>query len=447
MMMVYAQRMSASRSVLLCIISALVLASADNSVPSVHPRTRLVSCAPADFMRLKGAGGGGASEVLRLSGGHEYDDDYEGGVPLTDVAKEALAKKSSEKKSEGASGALLSADAFRKEHDISIRKLGGGTCEQLDAVQTFGKAPFTPEILRAIRDAGFTSPSPIQAQCWPYLAAKHDLVAVAKTGSGKTCGYLLPAFMRILKACPELEKMRRGAHMPAVGRDIPREPIALILAPTRELVVQIAAESQKFGRGCNIETLGVFGGVPKGMQMRKLNMGVQVLVATPGRLNDLIQVRSARLNKIVYMVLDEADRMLDMGFEPQIKDIIKECPPTPTRHTVMFTATWPRNVQRLASTFLTNAVQVNVGNPDELSVNKDITQHLYQVEQHNKEDKLLEVMRGISSSPDRSKDSIIVFLNKKHACDHTVQVEIRKRQLSSKRKFKLIACVDDSAYV
>ena len=86
--------------------------------------------------------------------------------------------------------------------------------------------------------------------------------------------------------------------MPATGRHPPREPLALVLAPTRELVVQIAAEADKFGRGCNIETLGVFGGVPKGMQMRRLNMGVQVLVATPGRLNDLIQVRSARLDKV-----------------------------------------------------------------------------------------------------------------------------------------------------
>jgi ATP-dependent RNA helicase DDX5/DBP2 len=226
--------------------------------------------------------------------------------------------------------------------------------------------------------------------------------------------------MRILKAIPELEKMRRGARMPPTGINLPREPLALVLAPTRELVVQIAAESDKFGRGCNIETLGVYGGVPKGMQMRRLNMGVQILVATPGRLNDLIQMRSARLHKVGYMVLDEADRMLDMGFEPQIKDIFKECPPAPQRHTVMFTATWPRNVQRLASTFLHEAVQINVGNPDELSVNKDITQHLYQVEMHAKEDKLLEVMRGISSMPGTSKESIIVFLNKKHACDRVV---------------------------
>jgi len=364
---------------------------------------------------------------------YEDEDEGGGGVSVAEVAA-SVEKKIDKKGSSGSggrqegssgSGGQLSAEAYRKKHDISIRKLGDRTsagCEMLDPVQTFGKAPFSPEILRAIRTAGFSEPSPIQAQCWPYLAAKHDLVAVAKTGSGKTCGYLLPAFMRILKACPELEKMRRGARMPAAGHNIPREPIALVLAPTRELVVQIAAESEKFGRGCNIETLGVFGGVPKGMQMRRLNMGVQVLVATPGRLNDLIQVRSARLHKVAYMVLDEADRMLDMGFEPQIKDIFRECPPAPERHTVMYSATWPRNVQRLASTFLQQAIQVNVGNPDELNVNKDIVQHVYQVEQHKKEDKLSEVMRGISSTPGRSRDSIIVFLNKKHACDSTVQL-------------------------
>ena len=233
----------------------------------------------------------------------------------------------------------------------------------LEPTQSFGKAPFAPEILRAIRTAGFAEPSPIQAQCWPYLAAKYDLVAIAKTGSGKTCSYLLPGFMRILKECPELEKMRRGARMRVTGFNPPREPVALVLAPTRELVVQIALESEKFGRGCNIETLGVYGGVPKGMQMRKLNFGVQVLIATPGRLNDLIQVRSARLDKVVYLVLDEADRMLDMGFEPQIKDVIKECPSAPMRHTVMYSATWPRNVRRLATSFLHDAVQVCNGAP------------------------------------------------------------------------------------
>lgn len=328
-------------------VSALVLAHA-RSTALVHPtRTARARDGPG-LLLLKG----GAMLSLRLSGGHEYDDEYEGGggVSVAEIAKEAASKKAggAVTAASSAGGAQLSAEAFRKTHDITIRKLGDrapGGCTQLEPVQSFGKAPFTPEILKAIRAAGFTSPSPIQAQCWPYLAAKHDLVAVAKTGSGKTCGYLLPAFMRILKACPELEMMRRGARTPASGRDMPREPIALVLAPTRELVVQIAAESEKFGRGCNIETLGVYGGVPKGMQMRKLNMGVQVLVATPGRLNDLIQCRSARLNKIVYMVLDEADRMLDMGFEPQIKDIFKECPPAPMRHTVMYSATWPRNVQ------------------------------------------------------------------------------------------------------
>ena len=255
---------------------------------------------------LRIRGGGACVQGLRLAGGHGFADDYEGGaVDVAEVAKTVAADKTAGSADAAAAGAApagqnLSGDEYRKKHQITIRKLGGapGSCDVLEPIQSFGKAPFAPEILRAIRNAGFSEPSPIQGQCWPYLTARHDLVAIAKTGSGKTCGYLLPAFMRILKACPELEKMRRGARMPATGRHPPREPLALVLAPTRELVVQIAAEADKFGRGCNIETLGVFGGVPKGMQMRRLNMGVQVLVATPGRLNDLIQVRSARLDKV-----------------------------------------------------------------------------------------------------------------------------------------------------
>ena len=158
-------------------------------------------------------------------------------------------------------------------------------------------------MLAEVLKAGFKAPTPIQAQGWPMALLGRDLVGLAETGSGKTLAYLLPAVVHI-NAQPYLE---RGDG-----------PIVLVLAPTRELAVQIQQECVKFGASSRIKQTCVYGGAPKGPQMRDLREGVEIVIATPGRLIDMIESRVTNLKRVTYLVLDEADRMLDMGFEPQV---------------------------------------------------------------------------------------------------------------------------------
>ena len=186
--------------------------------------------------------------------------------------------------------------------------------------------------MTSILAAGFKEPSPIQAQSWPMALSGRDVVAIAQTGSGKTISFALPAMLHI-NAQPLLS--------PGDG------PIALILAPTRELAVQIQQECTKFGSNSRIRNTAIYGGAPKGPQIRDLQRGVEIVIATPGRLIDMLETQKTNLRRVTYLVLDEADRMLDMGFEPQIRKIIGQI--RPDRQTLMFSATWPKDVQRLAS--------------------------------------------------------------------------------------------------
>ncbi len=191
-----------------------------------------------------------------------------------------------------------SPEDFRKQHQITctgLHESGSGPFKCPDPLMTFAAAPFAPPIRRALDAAGYANPTPTQAQSWPIALAGRDIITVAKTGSGKTCGFLLPAFHRLLTA---LEQRKRGP------------PGILVLAPTRELACQIEEEAVKFGRSSNIRTCCAYGGAPKSMQIRKIQAGVEVLIATPGRLNDLIEMGVVNLGHVLFFVLDEADRML-----------------------------------------------------------------------------------------------------------------------------------------
>lgn len=158
--------------------------------------------------------------------------------------------------------------------------------------------------MNEVKAQGFTAPTAIQAQGWPMALSGRDVVGIAETGSGKTLTYCLPAIVHI-NAQPLL----------SLGDG----PIVLILAPTRELAVQIQAEVTKFGKTSRIRNTCVYGGVPRGGQIRDLARGVEVCIATPGRLIDMLESGKTNLRRVTYLVLDEADRMLDMGFEPQIR--------------------------------------------------------------------------------------------------------------------------------
>lgn len=189
-------------------------------------------------------------------------------------------------------------------------------------IVSFDEGNFPDYITNVIKAANFTKPTAIQSQSWPIAMSGHDLIGIAQTGSGKTLAFVIPAILHINDQ-PKLN--------PGDG------PIALVLAPTRELAVQTAQESVRFGKPCNITSLCVYGGASKQGQLRDLQRGVQFLVATPGRLIDFIESGALNLKRITYLVLDEADRMLDMGFEPQIRKIISQI--RPDRQSLMYSAT------------------------------------------------------------------------------------------------------------
>ncbi|KAF4945698.1 hypothetical protein FSARC_14387, partial [Fusarium sarcochroum] len=190
-------------------------------------------------------------------------------------------------------------EAFRRKHQMTI---AGKDVPK--PVETFDEAGFPRYVMDEVKAQGFPAPTAIQSQGWPMALTGRDVVGIAETGSGKTLTYCLPSIVHI-NAQPLLA--------PGDG------PIVLVLAPTRELAVQIQEEMKKFGRSSRIRNTCVYGGVPKGPQIRDLSRGVEVCIATPGRLIDMLEAGKTNLRRVTYLVLDEADRMLDMGFEPQIR--------------------------------------------------------------------------------------------------------------------------------
>uniref|UniRef100_A0A8C6LAK9 RNA helicase n=1 Tax=Nothobranchius furzeri TaxID=105023 RepID=A0A8C6LAK9_NOTFU len=204
-----------------------------------------------------------------------------------------------------------------------------------------------PEIMENIEQVGFAKPTPIQSQAWPVILIGEDLIAIAQTGTGKTLAYLLPGFI----------------HMD--GQPVPRSeqdgPGMLVLTPTRELALQIEAECSKY-QYKGYKSICIYGGGDRRGQINLVRSGVDIVIATPGRLNDLQMNDLINLRSITYVVLDEADRMLDMGFEPQILKILLDV--RPDRQTVMTSATWPTGVRRLAKSYLKNPMMVYVGTLD-----------------------------------------------------------------------------------
>jgi ATP-dependent RNA helicase DDX5/DBP2 len=263
-------------------------------------------------------------------------------------------------------------------------------------VTTFDEAGFPAYVMSEVKAQGFAKPTPIQSQGWPMALSGRDVVGIAETGSGKTLTYCLPSIVHI-NAQPLLA--------PGDG------PIVLILAPTRELAVQIKQEIDKFGRSSRIRNTCVYGGVPKGQQIRDLQRGVEVCIATPGRLIDMLESGKTNLRRVTYLVLDEADRMLDMGFEPQIRKILGQI--RPDRQTCMWSATWPKEVRQLASDFQNDFIQVNIGSMD-LSANHRITQIVEVVSEMEKRDRMLKLMEKVMEDRD---NKILIFTGTKRVAD------------------------------
>ncbi|KAA8527974.1 hypothetical protein F0562_035157 [Nyssa sinensis] len=284
---------------------------------------------------------------------------------------------------------LSPVEVYRQKHEVTA------TGDDVPApFMTFEATGFPPEILREIHFAGFSSPTPIQAQTWPIALQSRDVVAIAKTGSGKTLGYLIPAFILL----------RKRHNNPQNG------PTVLVLAPTRELATQIQDEAIKFGKSSRVSCTCLYGGAPKGPQLKELDRGADIVVATPGRLNDILEMKKIDFGQVSFLVLDEADRMLDMGFEPQIRKIVNEIPPR--RQTLMYTATWPKEVRKIASDLLVNPIQVNIGKVDVLAANKSITQYVEVVPQMEKQRRLEQILRAQERG-----SRVIIFCSTKRLCD------------------------------
>merc|ERR550532_543572 len=243
--------------------------------------------------------------------------------------------------------------AWRTKHEMLVT---GNNVPR--PVQNFAQANFPAYILGEIAKAGFENPTPIQSQGWVMAMSGRDMIGIAQTGSGKTLAFLLPAIVHI-NAQPLLR--------PGDG------PIALIVAPTRELAKQIKVECDKFGYTSQLKNTCVYGGAPKRDQAAILRRGVEILIATPGRLIDFLSSQTTNLYRVTYLVMDEADRMLDMGFEPDIRKIISQI--RPDRQTLLWSATWPKAVQKLARDFQKDFVQIQVGD-DGLTANTDICQQV-----------------------------------------------------------------------
>jgi len=286
-----------------------------------------------------------------------------------------------------------------EDNEVKVMDPRGQLVQQVSRYATFEEAPFPRSIKDQLLKAGFPAPSQIQQYTWPLAFQGRDTIGVAATGSGKTLAFLLPAFTYIME-----QNIRAG------------EPIFLCLAPTRELAVQIEEESVKFGRSSGIKTTCCYGGAPKHGQAADIRSGVHGIIGTPGRVNDFLEGGQLRLGSVCKLVLDEADRMLDMGFEPQIRKILNQVPRQ--RHTLFFTATWPQSIRRMASEFLKDPYQVQIGNRDELKGNQDIVQMVKICTNYNKSQVLNDVLRqaGVSDR-NNSQSKGLVFCSTKRMCD------------------------------
>ncbi|KFG82454.1 ATP-dependent RNA helicase dbp-2 [Metarhizium anisopliae] len=331
-----------------------------------------------------GYGGGGGDRMSNLGAGLQKQN--------WDLSTLPKFEKSFYKESaEVANRSSAEVDAFRRKHQMTI---AGRDVPK--PVETFDEAGFPRYVLDEVKAQGFPAPTAIQSQGWPMALSGRDVVGIAETGSGKTLTYCLPAIVHI-NAQPLLA--------PGDG------PIVLVLAPTRELAVQIQQEITKFGRSSRIRNTCVYGGVPKGPQIRDLSRGVEVCIATPGRLIDMLEAGKTNLRRVTYLVLDEADRMLDMGFEPQIRKIIEQI--RPDRQTLMYSATWPKEVRAMAADFQTDFIQVNIGSMD-LSANHRITQIVEVVSDMEKRDRMIKHLEQVMEN---KENKILIFVGTKRVAD------------------------------
>ncbi|XP_047092830.1 DEAD-box ATP-dependent RNA helicase 37-like [Lolium rigidum] len=275
-------------------------------------------------------------------------------------------------------------------------------------VNTFAEIDLGDALNENIRRCKYVKPTPVQRHAIPIVIGGRDLMACAQTGSGKTAAFCFPIISGIMKSRPP--QRPRGSRT--------AYPLALILSPTRELSVQIHEEAKKFAYQTGVKACVAYGGAPIHQQLRELERGVDILVATPGRLMDLLERARVSLQMVNYLALDEADRMLDMGFEPQIRKIVEQMdmPPRGVRQTMLFSATFPKEIQRLASDFLADYIFLAVGRVG--SSTDLIAQRVEFVLEADKRSYLMDLIHAQKANAVPGKQSLtLVFVETKRGAD------------------------------
>lgn len=294
---------------------------------------------------------------------------------------------------------------FSKYEDIPVEATGDQVPRH---ITSFEEVQLTEIIRNNISLARYDTPTPVQKYAIPIIIGRRDVMACAQTGSGKTAAFLVPILNQMYERGP-----------PNINRGYRRKqfPFGLVLAPTRELATQIYDESKKFSYRSRVRPCVVYGGANIVEQIRDLDRGCHLLVATPGRLLDMIDRGKIGLDYCRYLVLDEADRMLDMGFEPQIRRILEKenMPRTGERQTLMFSATFPSPIQMLARDFLDNYIFLAVGRVG--STSENITQKVVWVEEHDKRSFLLDLLNAADLQQPSAESLTLVFVETKKGAD------------------------------
>jgi superfamily II DNA/RNA helicase len=264
--------------------------------------------------------------------------------------------------------------------------------DEAAAPALFNTLPLDPKLLRAVADSGYTAMTPIQAKAIPIVLEGRDVMGAAQTGTGKTAAFTIPLLQKMLRH-------ENASMSPA------RHPVrALVLAPTRELADQVANNVKNYAKHTNLRSAVVFGGIDMKPQTLQLKAGVEVLIATPGRLLDHIEAKSAVLNQVEYVVLDEADRMLDIGFLPDLQRILSYLPKA-GRQTLLFSATFSPEIKKLANSYLQDPVLVEVARPNATA--STVEQRFYGTNDDDKRAVIRQIIRQ------RALTQAIVFVNSK----------------------------------
>ncbi|KAF5823340.1 putative RNA helicase [Helianthus annuus] len=345
----------------------------------------------SDFGRPGYGTGGGRGGGWGNRGGRDWEAN-----PFGNDEIEAVEETKSEQENNG-----INFDAYE---DIPVETTGENVPPP---VNTFAEIDLGDALNLNIRRCKYVKPTPVQRYTIPISLAGRDLMACAQTGSGKTAAFCFPIISGI---------MRQSVQKPRGTRTV--FPLALILSPTRELSSQIHVEARKFAYQTGVKVVVVYGGAPINQQLRELERGVDILVATPGRLVDLLERAKVSLQMIKYLALDEADRMLDMGFEPQIRKIVEQTdmPPRGERQTMLFSATFPREIQRLASDFLSNYIFLTVGRVG--SSTDLIVQRVEFVQESDKRSHLMDLLHAQRDMGSNGKQPLtLVFVETKKGAD------------------------------